>query len=245
MAVSLTWYDADGSTSAKAQWTHDARITSLWRQNDVVNRHGISFVELRKWAGLLIFNGRQGHDTAVGEFTRDDTTGRSVVDYVIGTMKVFELVRSYSVLAKYPESNHRPISFSLLSNFIQPEDLCDPITNWDAHNKYIWDCLYCPLLVICVMAMLSPRNLTNVFLKHVREPSILYYVNTSAKLKPLNGMMLNVGRNVHLPLKPANVSQPMPTSKSKQLHAVHIDHASSERNARISRHAYMKYNLPF
>ena len=54
-------------------------------------------------------------------------------------MKVFELVRSYSVLAKYPESNHRPISFSLLSNFIQSEYLCDPITNWDAHNKYIWD----------------------------------------------------------------------------------------------------------
>ena len=107
------------------------------------------------------------------------------------------------------------------------------------------ECLYCPLLVICVMSMLSPSNLTNIFRKHVREPLTQYYVNTSAKLKPLNGMMPNVGRNVHSPLKPANGSQPMPTSKSKQLHAVHIDHASSEKNANISRHAYMKYNLPF
>ena len=64
-----------------------------------INRHCISLVELYKCAGLLIFNWRQGHDRDIGEFTRDDTTGRSVVDYVIGTIKVFDLVRSFSVLA--------------------------------------------------------------------------------------------------------------------------------------------------
>ena len=71
-------------------------------------------------------------------FSRDDITGRSVVNYVIGTMKLFGLVRSFSVLAKYPESDHRPISFSLLSKFIHFEYRCDPITNCDAHHKYIW-----------------------------------------------------------------------------------------------------------
>ena len=54
-----------------------------------INKHGRELLGLCKSTGLLIFNGRLGQDRGIGEYTRDDTTGWSVVDYVIGTPLLF------------------------------------------------------------------------------------------------------------------------------------------------------------
>ena len=75
-------------------------ISELWQRNvltraskdkTIINRHGIHFLELCKSTGMLILNGRVGRDKDIGEFTRDDTTGKSVVDYVISTPKLFKI----------------------------------------------------------------------------------------------------------------------------------------------------------
>ena len=67
------------------------------------NRHGPRLIDFCKATDLIIFNGRLGHDHGLGEFTRDDTTGRSVVDYAIGSPVIFNF---FKVLDKVPESDH-------------------------------------------------------------------------------------------------------------------------------------------
>ena len=52
----------------------------------------------------------------IGSFTRDDTTGRSAVDYAIGSPKILKSVDHFEVSSKFPESDHRPVSLSLTCN---------------------------------------------------------------------------------------------------------------------------------
>ena len=47
---------------------------------------------------MIFFNGRLSHDHGIGEFARDDTTGRSVVDYAIGSPVIFNQVDFLKVL---------------------------------------------------------------------------------------------------------------------------------------------------
>ena len=46
------------------------------------NTFGCRLIELCRIVGLLILNGRIGSDKGIGDFSRDSTTGKSVVDYV-------------------------------------------------------------------------------------------------------------------------------------------------------------------
>ena len=62
---------------------------------------------------MLIFNGRIGDDNGVGQFTLDDTTGRSVLDFAIGTPVILKQIDSFKVLGKFPESDHCALTTSL------------------------------------------------------------------------------------------------------------------------------------
>ena len=53
------------------------------------SEYGLQLLDLCKTANLLILNGRVGSDKGMGEYTRMDTTGNSVVDYVINSFKAF------------------------------------------------------------------------------------------------------------------------------------------------------------
>ena len=46
------------------------------KDETTVNKHGLKLLELCKSTGLMIFNGRLGKDRGIGEYIRDDTTGR-------------------------------------------------------------------------------------------------------------------------------------------------------------------------
>ena len=63
-----------------------------------MNKHGSRLINLCKATGMLIFNGRIGKDNGIGDFTRDDTTGRSVVDYVLGTPKLIDIVTTFYIM---------------------------------------------------------------------------------------------------------------------------------------------------
>ena len=116
---------------------HKDVLTRSSRDKSAVNKHGIQLLELCKSAGILILNGRIGHDRGIGEFTRDDTTGKSVVDYAIGTPMLFNLVRDLRVHRKFPESDHRPISLSIMATCIVSNSRNRPPVEWEPHAKYI------------------------------------------------------------------------------------------------------------
>ena len=54
-----------------------------------MNSHGRDLIEFCKCVGLLIVNGRVGEDRSIGEFSRVDTMGSSLVDYVISSPGLF------------------------------------------------------------------------------------------------------------------------------------------------------------
>ena len=103
-----------------------------------MNKYGSRLIEFCKVTDMLIFNGRLGDDFGVGEFTRDDTTGRSVVDYAIGTPVIYNSVLVFKVLGKFPESDHRALSIALGINSenVSPDKGNRP--EWHVMHKYIW-----------------------------------------------------------------------------------------------------------
>ena len=99
-----------------------------------------------KFANLIILNGRVGSEKGVGEYTRMDTTGNRVVDYVIATTNAYSLVDNFKIHSKLPESDHRPIEFFLKCNSdmrkngvnIQDQQ-CGANGVWVEQYKYVWN----------------------------------------------------------------------------------------------------------
>ena len=77
--------------------------------SNFVNKHGTQLIEFCRATGMVIFGGRLSHDRGIGHFTRDDTTGRSVVDYAIGSPDILKSVDHFEESCKFPESDHRPV----------------------------------------------------------------------------------------------------------------------------------------
>ena len=103
-----------------------------------VDTHGRCLLELCKATGLLILNGRIGHDEGIGACTRINETSATMVDYVIASPGLFPSVNGFKMNRKFPESDHLPISFSMESN--KPVELIDnkDMSGWKPHIKYMW-----------------------------------------------------------------------------------------------------------
>ena len=85
-------------------------------------------------------NGRVGDDQGVGGFTRIDTTGKSVVDYLLTTPTTFAMIRDFCIHNKVPESDHLPISFSMAyKGESENKSRSEECTTWHSHYKYMWD----------------------------------------------------------------------------------------------------------
>ena len=110
------------------------------------NDYGMQLLDLCKSANLIILNGRVGSDKGVGEYTRMETTGNSVVDYVITTTNAYSLIDNFKIHSKLPDSDHRPIEFSLKCNSdmrkngvnIQDQQ-CEANGVWVDQYKYVWN----------------------------------------------------------------------------------------------------------
>ena len=103
--------NADENSNLIEKMYADNMLVRKSKDASTINKHGRELLGLCKSTGLLIFNGRLGQDRGIGEYTRDDTTGRSVVDYVIRTPLLFLMVNDFRVLPKFPESDHKAIAF--------------------------------------------------------------------------------------------------------------------------------------
>ena len=85
-------------------------------------------------------NGRVGDDRGVGGFTRIDTSGKSVVDYLLTTPTTFAMIRDICMHEKVPESDQLPNSFSMACNGeVENKSRSEECTTWHSHYKHMWD----------------------------------------------------------------------------------------------------------
>ena len=117
----------------------NGNLTRHSRDTADINNYGKKLLELCKSSRLLIMNGGLGTDKGVGNFTRIDTTGNSVVDYGIISPTLVDLMSEFSVSHKIPESDHLPLSVSISCRLSSNEPY--PKTtenNWVPYDKYTW-----------------------------------------------------------------------------------------------------------
>ena len=103
------------------------------------NNYGKQLLSLCKTTGLYIVNGRMGADLGVGGYTRVDTTGKSLVDYLLATPVTFTMITDLRIHPKTPESDHLPISFNIsykqtLGRNFGTQDR----STWQLHQRYSW-----------------------------------------------------------------------------------------------------------
>ena len=102
------------------------------------NKHGRNLLEFCKTAGLLIMNGRLGSDKGIGELTRVDTTGCSVVDYMLCNPDLFSQITHFGIELKVPESDHCGLSLTIKCDKSIKYNEFDNESDWIYHNKYLW-----------------------------------------------------------------------------------------------------------
>ena len=88
---------------------------------------------------FFILNGCIGQDKGVDDYTRVDTTGSSVVDYLLATPPSFTLVRDFCIHTKFPELDHLPISFSTECQKALQKKNYRQASQWYQHYRYVWD----------------------------------------------------------------------------------------------------------
>ena len=116
------------------------RLDRVSEDNARPNFYGKQLLSFCKTSNLFIMNGRVGDDRGVGGFTRIDTTGKSVVDYLLTTPTTFTMIRDFCIHNKVPESDHLPISFSMAyKGESENKSRSEECTTWHSHYKYMWD----------------------------------------------------------------------------------------------------------
>ena len=77
-----------------------------------VNNNGLLLLDFCKQTGLRIMNGRVGQDREIGRYTFVGNRGSSLVDYVLGSQEMFNLIKSFEVQEPNILSDHCIVNFS-------------------------------------------------------------------------------------------------------------------------------------
>ena len=113
------------------------RLARFSRDCRPPNFQGLQLIDFCKDTGLLIMNGRLGVDKRIGGYTRMGVGESGVVDYVIGSPEMFDMILDFEVGKKVTESDHMPLTFSLMCDIDNAEQSRTCI-NWDSQLKYQW-----------------------------------------------------------------------------------------------------------
>ena len=150
-----------------------------------VNEYGHKLLSMCRSMGLLICNGRLGQDRNKGRYTRLETTGNSVVDYVLCTPDLFGEMCEFDIKPKLPESDHCMVCYSIpvntKSGHLQvPKDYHDaaPVL-FTRHWRYEWKE---ENLIQYKEAFYSDHNTINKYNKFCENISELKSVNEIALL---------------------------------------------------------------
>ena len=86
-------------------------------QDKNLNSNGTLLLDFCKQTNLPILNGRYRSDTGIGKFTCHIHRGESVVDYILASTDILQLVRMFSVGDPNILLDHSILDFSLISSF--------------------------------------------------------------------------------------------------------------------------------
>lgn len=81
-----------------------------------IDSSGIKLLQICKDACLRILNGRVGDDAGIGNFTFQSAQGKSLIDYVLLSPGMFDIINGFTVHHISVFSDHAPIQFSIKSN---------------------------------------------------------------------------------------------------------------------------------
>ena len=99
---------------------------------------GRRLIDLCISCSLLILKIRLGSDNGVGAYTRIDTTGKSVVDYMIDSPELFAKSSDFPVHDKFTESDHVPLSIAINCRLSEDKPRKDRTDTkiWTKHYRY-------------------------------------------------------------------------------------------------------------
>ena len=106
-------------------YVSDSVMPRASRDRGQLNEHGHALLDLCRRTGIRIVNGRLGDDSGIGDFTFINSRGRSVVDYVLCSEKLFTLFRAFSVGPASACSDHCPVQFAMSLYSVAQCDLSD------------------------------------------------------------------------------------------------------------------------
>jgi exonuclease III len=105
----------NGCENYQKEFPDHFNIERVSQDMKTVNEYGKKLIEMCKACNMRILNGRSFQDKVVGKLTRVETTGCSVVDYLVCDAYVAEKITAFKVEEKMPESDHCALVFSLHS----------------------------------------------------------------------------------------------------------------------------------
>ena len=101
-----------------------------------MNAYGHCMLNLCKTSNMFILNGRSC-ESDVGYHTRIETTGCSLVDYLVTTPRAHEKIKYFAVGPKFPESDHLPLEVTI--GKCVPKNNISSNINWKPMYKYRWN----------------------------------------------------------------------------------------------------------
>ena len=129
--------DDDAKYLNSMEWYVESKFSQSRNSKDrVINDSGYTLAEICCNFDIRTLNGRSGEDSE-GEFTFVSGTGRSVIDYVLVSSELFNLVEQFRV-ENYDVSCHFPLSFSLKS-VLEKENGTNNKENLHSYVRYNWN----------------------------------------------------------------------------------------------------------
>ena len=92
---------------------HDLASSRMSKDTGQINSFGRKLIDLCKMSDMFILNGRAFQDRGIGNYTRVETNGQSVIDYAISDRGAFGHISNFSILQRLPESDHCPLLLEL------------------------------------------------------------------------------------------------------------------------------------
>ena len=139
------------------------RLIRYSKDTRPANTQVMRLIEFCKDMVLLIMNGRINSDEGVGDFTRMEIGVSSVVDYIIASPAMLDMLCDFQICEKLPESYHLPIMFSINCNYERTHKSGSHV-NWAPHVKYV-ECERLAKYTACAMwwnfCALSWKNTTS------------------------------------------------------------------------------------
>ena len=144
------------------------------QDKSLVNTHGRRLIDL---CSLLILNGRLGSDIGVGAYTRVDTTGKRVVDYMIGYSESFAISSDLIVHEKFSDSDHVPFFINCRLRCVIPSKSRTHKHMWTKHYRY-------------GRSLLNVRELENVLNDEISMPFREQVSNSFIYMKSSNDLAI-------------------------------------------------------